>query len=129
MLIVLCTLESSIIIATHSRLVPRPPTIPAFNEMDLAMSMDMQPPLSIPTSYKGDDWENWTDEPAIELCEIRLGLDFDSVNMSTHTSSSSCNYNLLQLLTFHSSINPSASPSTLSIRTSLKTHVRSSKSG
>lgn len=94
MLIVLCTLESSIIIATHSRLVPRPPTIPAFNEMDLAMSMDMQPALSMSTSYQGDDWENWTDEPAIELCEIRLGLDFDSVNMSTHTSLSSGKYSL-----------------------------------
>lgn len=84
MLILFSTLESSIIIATHSRLVPRPPTMPAFHEMDLAMSMDMQPPLSTSTSFQGDDWDNWTDEPVIDLCEIRLGLDFDSVNMSMH---------------------------------------------
>lgn len=53
--------------------------------MDLALSMEMPPPLS--ASYnEGDDWDNWNDEPVIELCEVRLGLEIDTYSMSTYLS-------------------------------------------
>lgn len=69
--------ESSIIVATYSRLVQRPSKAFSFQEMDLGLPMDM------PTHVESDEWDDWNDEPTVELCEVRLGLELRTSNLCT----------------------------------------------
>ena len=70
-------LESSIVIATHSRRMPPPPLpagpIPPFNSIDLSVGVDLT--NSTTPDQKTVQWDDWKEEHSIELFELQLRFD------------------------------------------------------
>ncbi|KAF4615030.1 hypothetical protein D9613_003116 [Agrocybe pediades] len=105
--------ENTILVATHGRRLPPPPSgtpapaVSTFNSMDLSVNVDIS---GLPTHEKGvAEWENWGEERTLELYEVQIRFDGALLSLfvnhiSTLDSPSPCVANL----TFVSA--PTASP-------------------
>ncbi|THH20782.1 hypothetical protein EW146_g628 [Bondarzewia mesenterica] len=75
--------ESSILIATQSRTVPPPISTSSFS-IDTSLPIDISQPDQVSDSLGADDWDDWGQEPAINLCEVRIGFDCETMSLSTN---------------------------------------------
>ncbi|KII88403.1 hypothetical protein PLICRDRAFT_41563 [Plicaturopsis crispa FD-325 SS-3] len=81
--------ESTILVAMRSRLVPSSfgPSS-SFDGMDLGIPMDTMTQTSSdssdPIASSSTEWESWGEESVIELCEVRLNFDGDSMSLATN---------------------------------------------
>ena len=66
--------EPSILIATHSRTIAPPLDTSSFN-VDMPFALEVAHQNQPAESFRADDWNNWAEEPMIELCEVRVGFD------------------------------------------------------
>ncbi|KZP19504.1 hypothetical protein FIBSPDRAFT_955383 [Athelia psychrophila] len=76
--------EPSVIIATRSTLHPSPTSkSSSFDPMDLSMSMDVNHPADS-GAFVSNEWETWSQEPTIDLCEVQVGFDGTCISMKSH---------------------------------------------
>lgn len=66
-------LETAIMVATRSRVLPSSTRDSSLNSMNLALPLNLEMSSSEPESPI--EWDNWGDESSIELCEVRLNFD------------------------------------------------------
>ncbi|KAI0065405.1 hypothetical protein BV25DRAFT_1906053 [Artomyces pyxidatus] len=76
--------ETSIMVATRSRILTGPSSAPSFTPIDLALSLDLNPQTQDEELNRTNDWEKWGEDSSIELCEVRLGFDGVEMNLSTN---------------------------------------------
>ncbi|TDL28517.1 hypothetical protein BD410DRAFT_781035 [Rickenella mellea] len=73
--------ENSIIIATHSKAVPSPPSdLYSPDTVDLSLSLSATPPAF---GQSLSHWESWDDENIIEICQVKLGFYGLALTLST----------------------------------------------
>ncbi|KAI0054153.1 hypothetical protein FA95DRAFT_1480491 [Auriscalpium vulgare] len=75
--------ETSIMVATRSRVTSTPTTQPTFSSIDMSLGL----PLPMPTEesdFQPLDWAKWVEDASIEVCEVRVGYDGQGMLLSTH---------------------------------------------
>ncbi|KAJ7430710.1 hypothetical protein B0H11DRAFT_2134605 [Mycena galericulata] len=73
--------ETAIIVATRSRVLPSAARDSSLNSMNLALPLNLEIPSPEPEAPI--EWDNWGEESSIELCEVRVYFDGNSMAIST----------------------------------------------